>query len=180
MLENGIGQIVLAVAIDDGGGGIGGFRRGVNDQRIAGGLGLGSHGGFDVFEDVFAHPLALIGKGDLRLPFILVNGRPGILQLFQFGGGSLFAFVAFVGGNGLVIRLLQKLLVFIAALLQIVAHVPVVLVELRFAVVERGLCLPGLPIANEQLAQVHGADLGLCPRGDAQSRQQQNGQKCRS
>ena len=89
-------------------GAVDGFRRRVKDQRVAAGLGLGGHGGLDLGQDFFAHPLALFAQRGLRLAFILVNGRAAILQLLQLVGGGLFAAVAFVGGNGLVVGLLPK------------------------------------------------------------------------
>ena len=47
LFEHGVGQVIVAVAVNHGGGGVGGFRRGVDDQGVTGGLGLGGDGGLD-------------------------------------------------------------------------------------------------------------------------------------
>ena len=125
-------------------------------------------------------------KGCSSLPqirFARSEASPGPDMVWTVSGG-LVAFVALVGGDRLVVRLGQKLLIFVAALLIIVAHAFVVIVELRLAFVEHGLHLPGFPRAVKQLAQVHRADFaglrragfGFCRRGNAQASQQRNGQ----
>ena len=86
--------------------------------------------GLDFGQNLVAHLLALVVQRGLRLAFKLVNGRAALLQLLELVRGGLFAAVALFGGNGLVVGLLQKLLVFVVALFANRPYVFVVLGEL--------------------------------------------------
>jgi len=73
----------------------------------------------------------------------LVRAVLASCNCFRLVSGNLFIFVALIGGEGLVVRLIQEFLIFIAAFLQVVTQASTVLDELRLSVVEDSLRLLG-------------------------------------
>ena len=92
----------------------------------------------------------------------------------QLVGGGLFAAIAFVGGQRLIIGLLLQRLIVFTALFQVVLHALVVLVKLGGTFLDGGLGQFGLVVIIKQLPQVHRGDFWLRQRGAAHESHQQN------
>ena len=116
-LEHLGGDVVLAVVVEDDRGAAETLASGVEHQRVFAGLSLGGNDGFNLDENFLAgHALLFLqvaAGGAIKLLDLLFE----IIDVDQPAFGGLLALVAFVGGDGLVAGVIQRLLVVLGQLL---------------------------------------------------------------